>query len=250
MTIPLTELRSEDAAPVRPVRLGPREAMFDRRPDGTIYIRSPHPLAPYPVKLTERLEYWAKTAPDRTFMAQRDAGGGWRRLSYAQTLDSVRRIGTALLTRRDLTPERPVVILSGNDLEHALLGLAAMYVGIPYAPISPPYSLISSDFGKLKQILALLTPGLDLRGGRHRVRTRHRAGGAARRRGGGDAQSPGRRGRRRCSPNCSPPRPIRPPMRRTPRSGRTPSPKSSSPRARPASRRASSTPSACGARTR
>ena len=108
MTIPLTELRSEDAAPVRPVRLGPREAVFDHRPDGTIYIRSPHQLAPYPVKLTERLEYWAKTAPDRTFMAQRDAGGGWRRLSYAQTLDSVRRIATALL-KRNLTPERPVV---------------------------------------------------------------------------------------------------------------------------------------------
>jgi feruloyl-CoA synthase len=160
MTIPLTELRHDDAAPVRPVRLGPREAIFDRRPDGTIYIRSPYQLAPYPVKLTERLEYWAKTAPERTFMAQRDATGGWRRLSYAQTLDSVRRIGSALLQRRDLSPERPVVILSGNDLEHALLGLAAMYVGIPYAPISPPYSLISTDFGKLKQILALLTPGL------------------------------------------------------------------------------------------
>ena len=71
----------------------------------------------------------------------------------------VRRIATALL-RRELSPERPIVILSGNDIEHALLGLAAMYVGIPYAPISPPYSLISSDFGKLKHILDLLTPGL------------------------------------------------------------------------------------------
>ena len=76
----------ELSAPVRAVRLGPREALFDHRPDGTIYVRSPHLLAPYPDKLTERLEYWAKAAPDRTFMAQRDAAGDWRRISYAQTL--------------------------------------------------------------------------------------------------------------------------------------------------------------------
>ncbi len=175
MTIPLTDLRSEDAAPVRPVRLGPREAVFDHRPDGTIYIRSPHQLAPYPVKFTERLEYWAKSAPDRTFMAQRDASGGWRRLSYAQTLDSVRRIATALL-KRNLTPERPIVILSGNDLEHALLGFAAMYIGIPYAPISPPYSLISGDFGKLRQHPRTTHAGLGLRGGWHCIRARNRTG--------------------------------------------------------------------------
>ncbi len=157
----LTDLRTDTPAiaPIRPVRLGPREVAVDRRPDGTIYIRSPHQLAPYPAKLTERLVHWAKTAPERTFMAQRDAAGGWRRISYARTLDLVRRIGTALLSRR-ASPERPIVILSGNDIEHALLGLAAMYVGIPYAPISPPYSLISSDFGKLGHIFDLLTPGL------------------------------------------------------------------------------------------
>jgi feruloyl-CoA synthase len=157
----LTDLRptTPTTAPVRAVRLGPREVVLDRRPDGTIYLRSPHKLAPYPAKLTERLEHWAATAPERTFMAQRTAAGGWRTVSYAQTLDLVRRIGTALLARTP-SPERPIVILSGNDIEHALLGLAAMYVGIPYAPISPPYSLISRDFGKLRHIFDLLTPGL------------------------------------------------------------------------------------------
>jgi feruloyl-CoA synthase len=160
MTISLTERRPDPAAsPVRPVRLGPREVTIDRRADGTIYVRSVHALAPYPTKLTERLERWADAAPDRSFLAQRDAAGGWRHLTYARTLDLVRRVGTALL-RRNPSPERPVVILSGNDIEHALLGLAAMYVGIPYAPISPPYSLISGDFSKLKHILGLLTPGL------------------------------------------------------------------------------------------
>ncbi len=113
--------------------------------------------------------HWAKAAPDRVFMAERPsyppplAGEGregpWRTITYAQMLDRVRRIGAALLTR-NLSADRPIVILSGNDLEHALLGLAANYVGIPYAPVSPAYSLISSDFGKLKHIVDLLTPGL------------------------------------------------------------------------------------------
>jgi feruloyl-CoA synthase len=130
----------------------------ERRSDGTMLLRSPHPLAPYPAKLTERLEYWAATAPARTFLAQRTPSG-WRQLGYGETLDCVRRIGAALL-RRDLSPERPLVILSGNDIEHALLGLAAMYVGIPYAPISPAYAVMSNDFGRLRSIIDLLTPGL------------------------------------------------------------------------------------------
>ena len=161
MATPVKERRPDPApaAPVRPVRLGPRDVVVDRRPDGTIHLTSPHPLPPYPAKLTERLEHWAAAAPERIFLAQRDPAGGWRTVTYAQALDQVRRIGAALLTH-DLSPQRPVAILSGNDIEHALLGLAAMYVGVPYAPISPAYALISQDFGKLRSIFDLLTPGL------------------------------------------------------------------------------------------
>lgn len=155
----LQQRPDDTAVPVRSVRLGPRDLVVDRRADGTHVLRSPHALAPYPAKLTERLEYWAKTAPARTFLAQRDATGGWRELSYAATLDRVRRIGETLL-RRKLSVDRPIVILSGNDIEHALLGLAANYVGIPYAPVSPAYSLVSTEFGKLRHIVNLLTPGL------------------------------------------------------------------------------------------
>ena len=157
MAEPMRELRS--AAPLRPVRLGPAAATLDRQSDGTILIRSPHPLEPYPDKLTQRLEHWAQAAPDRIFLAQRNAAGSWRTSSYAQTLMLVRGIAQALLDR-GLSAERPIVILSGNDIEHALLGLAAMFVGVPYAPISVPYSLLSSDFGKLKSIIQNLTPGL------------------------------------------------------------------------------------------
>jgi feruloyl-CoA synthase len=141
------------------VKLCAPEVLLDRREDGTIYLTSGRTLPDYPEKLTDRLVYWADAVPDRVFMAERTAEGPWRTITYAQTLERVRRLGAALLTR-NLSADRPIVILSGNDLEHALLGLAANYVGIPYAPISPAYSLISSDFGKLKHIVNLLTPGL------------------------------------------------------------------------------------------
>jgi feruloyl-CoA synthase len=148
-----------DASPLRPVRLGPADVVVERRPDGAVLMRSPHPLPPFPQKLTERLTYWAETAPDRIFLAQREGAGAWRTLTYAQALAGVRAIAAALL-QRELSAERPIAILSGNDIEHALIGLAAMHVGIPYAPISVPYSLLSRDFGKLKIIMEALAPGL------------------------------------------------------------------------------------------
>ena len=144
---------------VRAVKLCAPEVLVDRRADGTIFLKSGRTLPPYPDKLTERLVHWASVAPDRVFMAERAPDGTWRTITYAQTLARVRRMAAALLTR-NLSAGRPIVILSGNDLDHALLGLAANYVGIPYAPISPAYSLISSDFGKLRHIVNLLTPGL------------------------------------------------------------------------------------------
>jgi feruloyl-CoA synthase len=151
--------RVADAPPAAPpVRLGPRDFVLDRKGDGTIYIHSPHKLDPYPDKLTERLAHWATRTPDAVFMADR-VKGAWRNTTYADTLARIRRIAAALLTRK-LSAQRPIVILSGNDLEHQWLGLAAMHVGIPYAPVSPAYSLISRDFANLRYIFNLLTPGL------------------------------------------------------------------------------------------
>jgi feruloyl-CoA synthase len=147
------------AAPLRPVKLGPSDVLIESKPDGTMYARSPHALGAYPSKITERFEHWAKVAPDRVFLARRIADGTWGKLTYAQALAQVRAIAQALLAR-NLSVERPIVILSGNDIEHGLLALAAMTAGIPYAPISVPYSLMSSDFGKLKSIMQILTPGL------------------------------------------------------------------------------------------
>ena len=141
------------------VGIGEIEVAMRRCADGAIHVGSDAPLGDYPATFTTHLHHWAAAAPTRIFMAQRDQAGAWRTLTYAAALDGARRIGAALLAL-GVSRERPIVILSGNDLEHALIGLAAYQIGVPYAPISPAYALVSSDFGKLRHILGKLTPGL------------------------------------------------------------------------------------------
>ena len=153
MAEPVRNTKRRPRAPLRPVRLG-GGADVDARPQAPTarsILRSPHPARRLSRQASrERLEHWAKAAPDRIFLAaaRRPTAPGassptrrrWRRCAAS----------AQALLERDLSPERPIAILSGNDIEHALLGLAAMYAGIPYAPISPAYSLMSSDFGKLQ----------------------------------------------------------------------------------------------------
>ncbi len=136
----------------------PARVDVSRRDDGALLLRSPVELAPYARCVGEYLERWALADPDRLLFAERD-GGGWRRLTFGDAHRQARRIGTALLAR-NLSAERPVVILCDNGIDHALLALGAMQAGIPYAPVSPAYSLMSRDHGKLKAIFALLQPGL------------------------------------------------------------------------------------------
>jgi len=147
------------AAGWRRVPLGAADVAVRRRDDGAALLRSPHALGPYPRNLGERLERWAREAPDRVLAAQRDAGGGWRTLTYAGAHERARRVGQALLDR-GLCAERPLAILSENSLEHLLLTLGAMHAGVTCAPVSPAYSLLSTDHAKLRQIMALATPGL------------------------------------------------------------------------------------------
>jgi feruloyl-CoA synthase len=144
---------------MRDVRLGSLGVAVDHRADGSMVVRSTEAMPPIATKLTARLEHWAAAAPDRTFLAQREASGGWARLSYADALFNVRSIARSLLDR-DVSAERPVAILSGNGTDHALMALACMMVGVPYAPVSVAYALMSSDHGKLRTIMAQLTPGL------------------------------------------------------------------------------------------
>ena len=146
-------------APLRPISFGDPVVSVERRDDGAIYLRPKKSLGDYPVRLTDRLHHWASAEPNRVFMAERDKGGGWRQLTYAQWLVAVRHIASALLAR-GLSAERPIVILSGNSVDHALLAFGALYAGIPFCPVSPAYSLVSKDYGKLAYLMKLLTPGL------------------------------------------------------------------------------------------
>jgi feruloyl-CoA synthase len=126
---------------------------------GQTYLTSATRLGPYPERITERLEYWAQATPDRVFLAERNANGGWTSVTYAQTLDRVRRLAQALLDRR-LSQDRSLVILSGNSIEHGLLAFAAMYAGVLYAPIAPAYSLQARDYTTLEEIFRRMRPGL------------------------------------------------------------------------------------------
>lgn len=151
---------------IRPVHINPLVADVRRGDGGVVYLQSPAALPPFPPRITDHLERWAAEAPTRSFLAQRrppatpgGEAGDWVHLTYAEALGRVRRIAQGLLARR-LSPERPVLILSGNGIDHALLALAAMYAGVPYAPIAPAYSLQARDFAALKQIVERLNPGL------------------------------------------------------------------------------------------
>jgi feruloyl-CoA synthase len=135
------------------------DTVIERRDDGLLYARSPYQLGPYPAKITERLEHWAEHAPDRTFLARRDASGQWKGVTYNQTLARVRPLAQSLIDRC-LSPDRPLVILSGNSIEHGLLALAAMYSGVPYAPIAPAYSLVAREYTTLRTLWKSLGPGL------------------------------------------------------------------------------------------
>ena len=131
----------------------------ERREDGTLLLRPRAALGQYPARLTDTLEYWASTAPDRVLIARRGADGVWIEVSYREALARVQRIAAGLHARR-LSAERPILILSGNSIEHFILGLAAMWAGVPYCPVSPAYSLVSRDLGRLRYVMSLLTPGL------------------------------------------------------------------------------------------
>ncbi len=140
-------------APVRVLR--------EAQPGGGWLLRSRDPLLDHAARITDALWHWAGEAPERQLLRERGPDGAWWGVTYAEAAERVRRIAAALLVR-GLGPQRPVAVLSGNSVRHALLAFAAQAVGVPYAAVSVPYSLQSSDLGKLRHILAKLRPGLIL----------------------------------------------------------------------------------------
>ena len=140
------------------MNFAPAEVRCRRRDDGTLVLESPLPLEPHPPSVTARLADWAARAPERTFLAERAPDGGWRRVSYGEAAAAMRALAGGLHAL-GLGPARPLAILSGNSIDHALVTLAAMHAAIPVAPISPAYSLMSQDFAKLRAIVGALDPG-------------------------------------------------------------------------------------------
>lgn len=139
--------------------LPPKAAILESetRPDGSVLIRQTAELPQWPRCMTDRFLHWAQVDPDRLWMAERDAQGEWVRVSYGEGARAIRAIGSALL-EQGLSVDRPLLILSGNSLSHALMALGAQHVGIPSAALSPAYA--GEDRGKLSQVVAQLTPGM------------------------------------------------------------------------------------------
>src|SRR3954463_1530175 len=137
-----------------PPRIVRREAA-----GGALVLSSEMPLEPYEDSLGLLLRRWAREAPERTFLAERGGDDAWVRLSWAEADRRATAVAQALLDR-GLGPERPVLLLSGNAIDHALLTLGGFLAGVPVVPVSPAYSLMSRDYGKVKHIASLIKPGL------------------------------------------------------------------------------------------
>ena len=148
----------------RPLTFGVTRVSVKDGASGVHYVSAEQTLQAFPDRITDRLQHWAQTCPDRTFMARREklpdgSTGAWKHISYAQAWTQARNIAQSLINR-GLSAERPVVILSENDLEHALLALGCLVAGVPFVPTSPDYSLISQDYDKLRHVLKTVTPGM------------------------------------------------------------------------------------------
>ncbi|MYM95004.1 feruloyl-CoA synthase [Duganella vulcania] len=148
-----------DLSRYRPVRVGGAPVRIEAGADGAWRLASQETLDAYPDRLTDRLVLGAERHPDRTLVAQRGADGAWQRISYREMLEQARAVGQALLDR-GLSAERPLMVLSGNDLQHLQLALGALYAGIPYCPVSPAASGPHADLTKLTHFVRHLTPGM------------------------------------------------------------------------------------------
>jgi feruloyl-CoA synthase len=143
----------------RPARMGAAPVAMRRRADGTVYLKSLTALPDLPGNIVAKLDHWAAHAPERGFLADRGPDGAWRRVTFAEARARSRSLARWIIDA-GLSAERPIVALSGNDIELGLLTLAAMYAGVPIAPVSPAYSLLSKDHAKLRYLFDLVTPGL------------------------------------------------------------------------------------------
>ena len=150
---------STSLPPFKPLPQKPPKIYSQRRADGSYIIRSLYDLGPMPRSIAHMLETRAGEHPSRNFLAQRTPQGPWRFITYGEMNERTDAIAQSLLDR-GMGPETPLLILSGNAIEHAAMMLGAMKARVPVAPVSVAYSLFSQDHGKLRHVAALITPGM------------------------------------------------------------------------------------------
>ena len=129
-----------------------------RAGDGALLLSSAEELGGYPVTVLHSLRQWAAAGQDHPLVAERGPDGAWRTVSYGEAVAAADAIGQALL-EFGLGPARPLLLLSGNGVNHLLMTLGALTAGIPVAPVSVAYSLQSTDHARIKAIAELITPG-------------------------------------------------------------------------------------------
>ncbi|MGP6088978.1 feruloyl-CoA synthase [Antarctobacter jejuensis] len=128
------------------------------RADGSVILRSGHEMTTPAQKTGDWLDHWAEVAPDRVFLAER-SGAGWREVTYKEARDAVRLIAASLL-ERGMGAETPILIISGNGVDHGLLALAAQYVGVPTVPLAEQYALIPGAWPQLEHCAQLVQPAM------------------------------------------------------------------------------------------
>lgn len=147
-------------APFKPIDFLSRDVKVERRGDGTILLQSNHALTPYEKHVPAFLAKWAGEAPGRVWLAQRRGPDReWLKVTYGEAKRQVDSVTQALLDR-GFGPDRPVMILSSNSIEFALLTMASMQARAPLSPVSPAYSVMSQDHAKLRYVFDLIKPGL------------------------------------------------------------------------------------------
>ncbi|MFZ6756214.1 feruloyl-CoA synthase [Undibacterium sp. Ji50W] len=157
--LPSTAVGTLDLSRYRPVRVGSAPVQIAADAQGRWHLASLETLGAYPDRITDCLVRGAEQHPGRTLVAQRGPDGAWLHISYREMLEQARAIGQALLDR-GLSVERPLMILSGNDLQHLQMAMGALYAGIPYCPVSPAASIVTTDYTKLSHFVRHLTPGM------------------------------------------------------------------------------------------
>ena len=134
----------------------PHDVSSEQRSDGTLLLRSNAEMGDVVDTSADWLHRWSEEAPERIFLAER-SGAGWREETYQSTLQKVRAIAASLLAR-GMGPDTPILIMSGNGVDHGLLTLAAHYVGVPTAPIAEQYALIPAARERLEHAISLVKP--------------------------------------------------------------------------------------------